>query len=152
MDEVDAREALLSKSLDDIVKIRGGAAAGGVMRRSRGGRGSRGGGGGGGDAHGSPLAAQPAPKAPAAADGAARVYVGNLAYTVRDGDLQALFEGAGFRPLSCHVAMRNDGKSNGFGIVALASQEAADAAISALGETAASAPDGASHSAAISSA
>lgn len=61
-----------------------------------------------------------------------RLYVGNLAYSVRDDDLQHLFSPFG-QVQSAKVMMERDtGRSKGFGFVEMANAEEADASIRAL--------------------
>ena len=61
-----------------------------------------------------------------------RLYVGNLAYKVRDQDLQDLFA-AHCAVSSAQVIMdRDTGRSKGFGFVEMSSDNEAQAAISAL--------------------
>src|SRR5262245_53912026 len=61
-----------------------------------------------------------------------KLYVGNLAYAVTDGDLQQLF-GAHGTVQSAQVIMdRDTGRSKGFGFVEMGSDQEAQAAIAAL--------------------
>ena len=61
-----------------------------------------------------------------------KLYVGNLAYSVSDFDLQQLFSAHG-SPLSAKVIMdRDTNQSKGFGFVEMATDGEAQAAISAL--------------------
>lgn len=61
-----------------------------------------------------------------------KLYVGNLAYSVTDADLQQLF-GAHGNVTSAQVIMdRDSGRSKGFGFVEMSSPEEAQAAINAL--------------------
>ncbi|MBC7958105.1 MAG: RNA-binding protein, partial [Cytophagales bacterium] len=61
-----------------------------------------------------------------------KLYVGNLAYSVRDEDLQQAF--AQFGTVSSAKVMmdRDTGRSKGFGFVEMANDAEADAAINAL--------------------
>lgn len=52
-----------------------------------------------------------------------RVYVGNLPYPARDGDLKAFFEKAGCSVTESTVVMMPDGRSKGFGFVSFADEE-----------------------------
>src|SRR5271168_3748696 len=61
-----------------------------------------------------------------------KLYVGNLAYSIGDGDLQRLF-GAHGSVVSAQVIMdRDTGRSKGFGFVEMGSDAEAQAAISSL--------------------
>src|ERR1700676_4981375 len=61
-----------------------------------------------------------------------KLYVGNLAYTVGDSDLQRLFEAHG-NVVSAQVIMdRDTGRSKGFGFVEMGSDAEAQAAITAM--------------------
>lgn len=61
-----------------------------------------------------------------------KLYVGNLSYGMRDGDLQELFAACG-SVLSAQVIMdRESGRSKGFGFVEMESDDEAAAAITAL--------------------
>ena len=61
-----------------------------------------------------------------------RLYVGNLAYSVNDAELQQLFEQHG-SVVSAQVVMdRDTGRSKGFGFVEMGSEAEAQAAIEAL--------------------
>ncbi|MBX9686567.1 MAG: RNA-binding protein [Candidatus Obscuribacterales bacterium] len=61
-----------------------------------------------------------------------KLFVGNLAFAVKDNDLQELFADFG-DVASCNIATdRETGRSRGFGFVEMASQEAAEAAIKGL--------------------
>lgn len=61
-----------------------------------------------------------------------KLYVGNLAFSVSDSDLQTLFSEHG-SILSAQVIMdRDTGQSKGFGFVEMSSDSEAQAAISAL--------------------
>lgn len=61
-----------------------------------------------------------------------RLYVGNLAYGVNDGDLQQLFGQHGTVSSAQVVMDRDTGRSKGFGFVEMASDQEAQAAIQAL--------------------
>jgi len=61
-----------------------------------------------------------------------RLYVGNLAYAVTDGDLQDLFGPFGTVESAQVVQDRNTGRSKGFGFVEMANDAEAEAAIAAL--------------------
>ena len=61
-----------------------------------------------------------------------KLYVGNLAYSIGDGDLQRLF-GAHGSVASAQVIMdRDTGRSKGFGFVEMSSDAEAQAAIAAM--------------------
>jgi RNA recognition motif-containing protein len=61
-----------------------------------------------------------------------KLYVGNLAYGVADGDLQRLFEAHGTVASAQVIMDRETGRSKGFGFVEMGTDEEAQAAISAL--------------------
>ena len=61
-----------------------------------------------------------------------RLYVGNLAWTVTDQDLQEAFSEAGAVDSSQVIIDRATNRSRGFGFVEMASDEAAEAAIKNL--------------------
>ena len=61
-----------------------------------------------------------------------KLYVGNLPYTASDSDLQRLFEPHGPVQSAQVVVDRDTGRSKGFGFVEMETNEAAQAAISAL--------------------
>jgi cold-inducible RNA-binding protein len=61
-----------------------------------------------------------------------RLYVGNLAWTVTDQDLQDAFSEAGKVESSQVIMDRATNRSRGFGFVEMATDEAADAAIKRL--------------------
>ncbi|MGH7780524.1 MAG: RNA recognition motif domain-containing protein [Candidatus Binataceae bacterium] len=61
-----------------------------------------------------------------------RLYVGNLAWTVTDQDLQDAFAEAGTVDSSQVIIDRATNRSRGFGFVEMASDEAAEAAIKNL--------------------
>lgn len=61
-----------------------------------------------------------------------RLYVGNLAYGVNDGDLQQLFAQHGSVNSAQVVMDRDTGRSKGFGFVEMGSDQEAAAAIQAL--------------------
>jgi RNA recognition motif-containing protein len=61
-----------------------------------------------------------------------KLYVGNLSYQVDEGDLRSLFEQHG-EVVSAQIIMdRETNRSKGFGFVEMASEDEAQAAISAL--------------------
>ena len=62
-----------------------------------------------------------------------KLYVGNLAYTVTDGDLQRMFEPHGVVQSAQVIMDRDAGRSKGFGFVEMGSDQEAQAAIAALG-------------------
>jgi len=61
-----------------------------------------------------------------------RLYVGNLAWTVTDQDLQDAFSEAGTVESSQVIMDRATNRSRGFGFVEMATDEAADAAVTRL--------------------
>jgi len=61
-----------------------------------------------------------------------RLYVGNLAYTMSDSDLQRLFEAHGTVTSAQVIMDRDTGRSKGFGFVEMAGDAEAQAAIGAL--------------------
>jgi RNA recognition motif-containing protein len=61
-----------------------------------------------------------------------KLYVGNLGYNVSSADLEALFTPHGTVSSAQVIQDRDTGRSKGFGFVEMESNEAADAAISAL--------------------
>jgi cold-inducible RNA-binding protein len=61
-----------------------------------------------------------------------RLYVGNLAWTVTDQDLQDAFSEAGNVESSQVIMDRATNRSRGFGFVEMATDEAADAAVKRL--------------------
>src|SRR5258708_39841912 len=61
-----------------------------------------------------------------------RLYVGNLAWTVTDQDLQDAFAEAGKVDSSQVIMDRATNRSRGFGFVEMATDEAADAAVTKL--------------------
>jgi RNA recognition motif-containing protein len=61
-----------------------------------------------------------------------RLYVGNLAWTVTDQDLQEVFSEAGKVDSSQVIIDRATNRSRGFGFVEMASDEAAETAIKTL--------------------
>ena len=61
-----------------------------------------------------------------------RLYVGNLAYSVNDAELQQLFEQHGSVASAQVVMDRDTGRSKGFGFVEMGSEAEAQAAIEAL--------------------
>jgi RNA recognition motif-containing protein len=63
------------------------------------------------------------------------LYVGNLAYSMRDDDLNALFSNHGEVDSARVIMDRASGRSKGFGFVEMSDEEAAKAAIEALNGT-----------------
>jgi RNA recognition motif-containing protein len=61
-----------------------------------------------------------------------KLYVGNLAYSVRDSDLQEMFEVHGNVESAQVIMDRDTGRSKGFGFVEMGSDQEARAAIGAL--------------------
>ena len=61
-----------------------------------------------------------------------KLYVGNLAYSMSDGDLQQLFEAHGTVTSAQIIMDRDTGRSKGFGFVEMGSDDEAQAAITAL--------------------
>jgi len=61
-----------------------------------------------------------------------RLYVGNLAWTVNDQDLQEVFSEAGNVDSAQVIIDRATNRSRGFGFVEMATDEAAEAAIKKL--------------------
>jgi RNA recognition motif-containing protein len=61
-----------------------------------------------------------------------KLYVGNLAYGVGDGDLQQLFEAFGTVQSAQVIMDRDTGRSKGFGFVEMGSDQEAQAAITGL--------------------
>jgi len=61
-----------------------------------------------------------------------KLYVGNLAYGVRDADLEELFAAHGAVQSAQVIMDRDSGRSKGFGFVEMENEEEARAAISAL--------------------
>jgi RNA recognition motif-containing protein len=61
-----------------------------------------------------------------------RLYVGNLAWTVTDQDLQDAFSEAGTVENSQVIIDRTTNRSRGFGFVEMATDEAADTAVKTL--------------------
>src|SRR6202049_3366871 len=61
-----------------------------------------------------------------------KLYVGNLAYSVSDSDLQAMFEPHGAVQSAQVIMDRDTGRSKGFGFVEMGSDQEAQAAIAAL--------------------
>ena len=61
-----------------------------------------------------------------------KLYVGNLAYSVSDSDLQAMFASYGSVQSAQVIMDRDTGRSKGFGFVEMGSDEEAQAAIAAL--------------------
>ena len=63
-----------------------------------------------------------------------KLYVGNLAYSVRDADLEQLFAEFGDITSAKVMMERDTGRSKGFGFVEMATAEQAQAAIEGLHE------------------
>jgi RNA recognition motif-containing protein len=61
-----------------------------------------------------------------------KLYVGNLAYGVGDGDLQQMFEAFGTVQSAQVIMDRDTGRSKGFGFVEMGSDQEAQAAITGL--------------------
>ncbi len=61
-----------------------------------------------------------------------RLYVGNLAYGIKDSDLLRLFEAHGTVQSAQVIMDRDTGRSKGFGFVEMANDSEAQAAIQAL--------------------
>ena len=61
-----------------------------------------------------------------------RLYVGNLAYTVKDSDLQEMFAAFGSVTSAQVIIDRMSGRSKGFGFVEMGSEPEAQAAIAGL--------------------
>ena len=61
-----------------------------------------------------------------------KLYVGNLGYTVTDGDLEQMFAAHGTVQSAQVVMDRDAGRSKGFGFVEMGSDQEAQAAIAAL--------------------
>jgi RNA recognition motif-containing protein len=61
-----------------------------------------------------------------------KLYVGNLAYSVTDGDLQEMFAAHGTVQSAQVIMDRDTGRSKGFGFVEMGSDQEAQAAIAAL--------------------
>ncbi len=61
-----------------------------------------------------------------------KLYVGNLAYSVSDGDLQQIFSAHGSVQSAQVIMDRDTGRSKGFGFVEMGSDAEAQAAIQAL--------------------
>src|SRR3954468_15105818 len=61
-----------------------------------------------------------------------KIYVGNLAYGVRDSDLQELFAAHGTVDTAQVIMDRDTGRSKGFGFVEMGRDQEARAAIAAL--------------------
>lgn len=62
----------------------------------------------------------------------AKLYVGNLAYSVSDSDLQQMFTAYGSVQSASVIMDRDTGRSKGFGFVEMGSDQEAQAAINAL--------------------
>jgi RNA recognition motif-containing protein len=63
------------------------------------------------------------------------LYVGNLAYSVTDADLQEAFGRFGEVSSAKVIVDRDSGQSKGFGFVEMSNNAEADAAIKALNDT-----------------
>ena len=61
-----------------------------------------------------------------------KLYCGNLSYSVRGPELEALFSGFGTVESALVIEDRESGRSKGFGFVEMGSDEEAAAAIEAL--------------------
>jgi len=61
-----------------------------------------------------------------------KLYVGNLAYSISDSDLQRMFEKHGTVQSAQVIIDRDTGRSKGFGFVEMGSDQEAQAAITAL--------------------
>jgi RNA recognition motif-containing protein len=61
-----------------------------------------------------------------------KLYVGNLAYSISDSDLQQLFEAHGSVQSAQVIMDRDTGRSKGFGFVEMGSDQEAQAAIAAM--------------------
>jgi RNA recognition motif-containing protein len=61
-----------------------------------------------------------------------KLYVGNLAYSMADSDLQQLFQAHGTVQSAQVIMDRDTGRSKGFGFVEMGSDQEAQAAIAAL--------------------
>jgi RNA recognition motif-containing protein len=61
-----------------------------------------------------------------------KLYVGNLAYSIRDGDLQQMFSAHGTVESAQVIMDRDTGRSKGFGFVEMGSDQEAQAAIQAM--------------------
>ena len=61
-----------------------------------------------------------------------KLYVGNLAYSIGDSDLQRLFEAHGSVTCAQVIMDRDTGRSKGFGFVEMGSDAEAQAAITAM--------------------
>ena len=61
-----------------------------------------------------------------------KLYVGNLAYSIGDGELQRLFAAHGSVASAQVIMDRDTGRSKGFGFVEMGSDQEAQAAISAM--------------------
>jgi RNA recognition motif-containing protein len=61
-----------------------------------------------------------------------KLYVGNLAYSITDGDLERMFESHGTVQSAQVIMDRETGRSKGFGFVEMGSDAEAQAAITAM--------------------
>lgn len=66
---------------------------------------------------------------------ASKLYVGGLAYSVNDQELEQLFAAHGTVTSATVIKDRETGQSKGFGFVEMSTDDEAKAAISALNET-----------------
>ena len=64
-----------------------------------------------------------------------KIYVGNMPFSVTDGDLRAKFEEFGAVEEVTIITDRDTGRPRGFGFVTMPNSDEANAAISALNET-----------------
>jgi RNA recognition motif-containing protein len=64
-----------------------------------------------------------------------KLYVGNLAYSVSDGDLEQMFAAHGSVTSAQVIMDRDTGRSKGFGFVEMGNDQEAQAAIAALNGT-----------------
>lgn len=66
---------------------------------------------------------------------ASKLYVGGLAYSVNDQELEQLFAAHGTVTSATVIKDRDSGQSKGFGFVEMSTDEEAQAAIKALNDT-----------------
>ncbi len=66
---------------------------------------------------------------------ASKLYVGGLAYSVNDQELEQIFAAHGTVTSATVIKDRESGQSKGFGFVEMSTDEEAKAAISALNDT-----------------
>jgi RNA recognition motif-containing protein len=64
-----------------------------------------------------------------------KIYVGNMPFSVTDGELRSKFEEFGAVEEVTIITDRDTGRPRGFGFVTMTSSDEANAAISALNET-----------------